>query len=282
MTSAMADYDPAAPATEPYQNGEPAYDGQDEDDDDDYDPSSFGFGDGDVAATADDPAQPEVPAAQAAKPPRTVAGFVIEESSDEDEEDSAPASAHQAPIVANGVEHVAEVVQDVYIASAPTTDSAAAAASLGTSLTESTAHDSLPAVPDEPATSLSTPAPDFQTTPDEGKTFSPAPAQEQPQSSSQSIAPTPQPPAIAVAPPPAQLQQSNGDAFTPTTQRLPHDKVGRLEDRIKDDPKADLEAWWSLIAHYREKDQLDKVREVYRRFVDVFPQAVSSKICQVH
>ena len=57
-------------------------------------------------------------------------------------------------------------------------------------------------------------------------------------------------------------------------QRLPHDKVGRLEDRIKEDPKADIEAWWELIQHYQEKDQLDNARAVYARMVEVWPTSV--------
>ena len=57
-------------------------------------------------------------------------------------------------------------------------------------------------------------------------------------------------------------------------QRLAHDRVGQLEDRIKDDPKADTDAWMSLIAYYKEKDQPDNARKVYERFLAVFPSAV--------
>jgi hypothetical protein len=60
----------------------------------------------------------------------------------------------------------------------------------------------------------------------------------------------------------------------PVPQRLAHDRVGQLEDRIKDDPKADTDAWMSLIAYYKEKDQPDNVRKVYERFLAVFPSAV--------
>ncbi|TKA77653.1 hypothetical protein B0A55_04619 [Friedmanniomyces simplex] len=64
---------------------------------------------------------------------------------------------------------------------------------------------------------------------------------------------------------------SNAVPFTPTTQRLPHDKVGRLEDRIKEDPKADVEAWWELIQHYRDKDQRDNARRVFDRMLEFWP-----------
>lgn len=57
--------------------------------------------------------------------------------------------------------------------------------------------------------------------------------------------------------------------------RLPHDRMGILEDRIKDDPKGDIEAWLSLITEYRSRHKLDEARAVYERFFKVFPQAVS-------
>jgi hypothetical protein len=63
-------------------------------------------------------------------------------------------------------------------------------------------------------------------------------------------------------------------APTSLPARLPHDKVGQLEDRIKDDPKGDATAWASLIDHYREKGQHDFARNVYERFLKVFPYAV--------
>jgi cleavage stimulation factor subunit 3 len=57
--------------------------------------------------------------------------------------------------------------------------------------------------------------------------------------------------------------------------RLPHDKTGILEDRIKEDPRGDLDAWLSLISEYRKRNKLDDARAVYDRFFKVFPQAVS-------
>ncbi len=57
--------------------------------------------------------------------------------------------------------------------------------------------------------------------------------------------------------------------------RLPHDKTGILEDRIKEDPRGDLEAWLSLIVEHRKRNKLDDARGVYERFFKVFPQAVS-------
>ena len=57
--------------------------------------------------------------------------------------------------------------------------------------------------------------------------------------------------------------------------RLPNDRVGILEDRIRDDPKGDVEAWLSLIAEYRARHKLEEARATYERFFKVFPQAVS-------
>lgn len=70
---------------------------------------------------------------------------------------------------------------------------------------------------------------------------------------------------------------------TPTTvqsvsvpkPRLPHDRMGILEDKVRDDPKGDIEAWLSLISEYRSRHKLEEARETYERFFKVFPQAVS-------
>jgi cleavage stimulation factor subunit 3 len=56
--------------------------------------------------------------------------------------------------------------------------------------------------------------------------------------------------------------------------RLPHDKTGILEDRIKEDPRGDLDAWQSLISEHQKRNKLDEARAVYERFFKVFPQAV--------
>jgi cleavage stimulation factor subunit 3 len=57
--------------------------------------------------------------------------------------------------------------------------------------------------------------------------------------------------------------------------RLAHDTVGILEDRIKEDPKGDTEAWLRLIEEHKTKGRFDDARKVYDRFFEVFPQAVS-------
>ncbi|QSZ31112.1 hypothetical protein DSL72_000675 [Monilinia vaccinii-corymbosi] len=55
--------------------------------------------------------------------------------------------------------------------------------------------------------------------------------------------------------------------------RLPHDKLGMLEDRVKEDPRGDMEAWLALIGEHRKRNKLDDARVVYERFLKVFPHA---------
>lgn len=61
--------------------------------------------------------------------------------------------------------------------------------------------------------------------------------------------------------------------------RLPHDTLGLLEDRIKEDPRGDLDAWLTLVSEYRSRSKFDEARDVYERFLRVFPQAVSHSLC---
>lgn len=58
--------------------------------------------------------------------------------------------------------------------------------------------------------------------------------------------------------------------------RLPHDRIGILDDRIKEDPRGDLEAWRSLISEHRKRNKFDDARAVYERFFKLFPQAVGA------
>jgi len=60
--------------------------------------------------------------------------------------------------------------------------------------------------------------------------------------------------------------------------RLPHDRVGILEDRIKQDARGDMDAWISLINEHRKRNKLDDARNVYERFFKVFPAAVSHRL----
>ncbi|KAL4918544.1 hypothetical protein BDW62DRAFT_181073 [Aspergillus aurantiobrunneus] len=53
--------------------------------------------------------------------------------------------------------------------------------------------------------------------------------------------------------------------------RLPHDRVGILEDRIQEDPRGDIPAWLELINEHRGRNRIDSARDVYERFLQVFP-----------
>lgn len=60
--------------------------------------------------------------------------------------------------------------------------------------------------------------------------------------------------------------------------RLPHDRIGILEDRIQADPRGDLDAWLTLISEHRQRGKLNDARKVYERFFEVFPSAVRQHI----
>lgn len=291
----MADYDPSGPpdmnVQQSDQNGQYTYDQQDDgDDDEDYDPSSFSFGDNMAETSApqqqdtamQDQAQPtatETSHAEQTTKPKTVGGFIIEESDeeeDDDEENGTPlpsqlngAEGAQSGLGAVAVSEAASSAagQDVSLASEPTQDSAAAQTAQA-SLNGSTAHTPQPPVSDHVATSSAVVfAPSLQAaTADQGKDVSLATAGTH---GAVSVSATPKPSVNGLTAP-----TDNTVPPTPTTQRLPHDKVGRLEDRIKEDPKADTQAWLELIAHYRDKDQIDNARKVYERMLEVFPTAV--------
>lgn len=290
----MADeYDPADPPTfdaadeDSYDPAEYAnYDQQDEngaagdeaaddadgdaDEDDDYDPSSVNYGDDSAELNASTepppthtstPTQAEPPAA---KPQQKVAGFLVDESDDEQDGDAPPAhsqvNGNAGAQSGLGAVAVSEA-QDVSLRSAPQDTAAPSSTSLNGSTTVPVpASTTSSTVPDS---SLQPPAPPQQQH-QQGKAVSPAASvQQTPQPQQTSFAPASQPP-----------PQTNGPVVVAPTKRLPHDKVGQLEDRIKDDPKGDTEAWLALIQHYIEKDQYDYARNVYKRFFQVFPTAV--------
>ncbi|KAM0278790.1 hypothetical protein ACHAQH_004981 [Verticillium albo-atrum] len=60
---------------------------------------------------------------------------------------------------------------------------------------------------------------------------------------------------------------------TTTAGRDPGDLVGRLEDRVEEDPRGDMDAWLALFAEHRRLGQIDALRQDYDRFVTTFPQA---------
>lgn len=73
--------------------------------------------------------------------------------------------------------------------------------------------------------------------------------------------------------------QNPSNAGTPTSAlpkaRLAHDTIGILEDRIKEDPRGDMDAWLSLLGELRSRNKKDEVRRVYKDFFKEFPLVVS-------
>ncbi|KAF2769106.1 Suf-domain-containing protein [Teratosphaeria nubilosa] len=200
----------------------------------------------------------EQSAPAATEPPKkltTKAGFVVDDD-DEEEQDAGLSQQQPQPDSAEAAQNGGQT-QDVSLASEPTHDSAAS-----DSLNGSTAATNLP-IPLVSDNAAATTSPASLPAQDEGKHKN---ISQTSAAGNVSVSATPAPAANGVQAPPKNAVQAAA-----STQRLPHDKVGRLEDRIKDDPKADTAAWFELIQHYREKDQTDNVRKVYERMLEVFP-----------
>ena len=53
------------------------------------------------------------------------------------------------------------------------------------------------------------------------------------------------------------------------------DPVALFEVRIQEDPRGDMDAWLGLHADQKSRNQLESLRALYNRFLEVFPQAVS-------
>ncbi|KAL7619907.1 mRNA 3'-end-processing protein rna14 [Parahypoxylon ruwenzoriense] len=70
-------------------------------------------------------------------------------------------------------------------------------------------------------------------------------------------------------------------AATATRSRLPTDIVGILEDRIKEDPRGDLEAWLTLIDEHKRRHKIEDARSAYERFLKVFPQSAEIWVAYV-
>jgi len=266
-------YDPAAP-----MNGNAA----DDDDEEEYEPD---FGDEapnetpahtNPSATASAQPSQQVSRTSSAAPnvaeqttkPKTVGGFILEESDDEEDATPAPSQLNGTRGAQSGLGAIAtSEAQDLSLGSEPTPDAVAASFAqqnhglMGSTPVATSTTASVSAPVSSVTSDIPVPAVQVSTaTAEQGNVFSP--------SVQPSAAPTPIP------------KPAESTGISQTTQsaslahRLPHDKVGQLEDRIKDDPKADTDAWMTLIAHYKEKDQPDNARKVYERFFAVFPSAV--------
>lgn len=58
------------------------------------------------------------------------------------------------------------------------------------------------------------------------------------------------------------------------------DPIAILEARVKQDPRGDMDAWLELMADHRRSSRLEELRATYNRFLEVFPQSVSTQRCE--
>lgn len=197
------------------------------------------------------PAQPQIQT-------RTIGGFVVEDDEeeddeDEDDDDGDKEEADYEPPAALGVDDSNAM---------PMTMSEDPSSGNANQTTSPDVSSHLPAqgsasVPDVANSSYSpVPVPNIDP---------PAPGQVQwashDASLQNSVAPTPLP-----------------DSPSASRGRLPHDRVGILQDRVDEDPRGDIPAWLELIAEHRGRNRLDSAREVYERFLKLFPMAVSLRL----
>ena len=177
---------------------------------------------------------------------RNIGGFIVDDDSDED----SPAQS----VAQNGVADLASVSSNVLKSLSHTPQPESSTPDVSISIIAQTQGDSVP-VQDSVSSTVSnvvTIIPDTGVQPNNVGT--PQPGQDLPALH------------VTVSEPPA-------TTATPRV-RLPHDRVGILEDRIKEDPRGDIEAWISLIDEHRKRNKLEDARNVYERFFKVFPAAV--------
>lgn len=254
-----------------------------DEEDDDYDPSSFTFDENSVDAQSTelmhaDHHETAAPVHNHPAPqlqPKTIGGFIVEDDDDDEEDEEDTKEENQADVASppsqlNGTEGSQSGLGAVAVAEATAQDVTIASEAQDTAARFSA---STPTVPvSDVAVSTSLPAP--ATTPSLPSPVVPAADQGKQEDNGSSLGTAAMASTTATPQPPVSLQTNGQVPSTTTSQRLPHDKVGQLEDRIAEDPKGDVEAWRLLISHYRDKNQLDNARDVYRRFFEVFPSAV--------
>jgi cleavage stimulation factor subunit 3 len=81
--------------------------------------------------------------------------------------------------------------------------------------------------------------------------------------------------ATQIKPPVSPTPLSSNVNGTLRSSRLPHDTIGILEDRIKEDSRGDPDAYLELIQEYKNRNRQEDVRATYERYLAVFPNDVS-------
>ncbi|KKA20283.1 mRNA 3'-end-processing protein rna14 [Rasamsonia emersonii CBS 393.64] len=190
---------------------------------------------------------------------KTLGGFVVED--DEEEEEDKEEAEYEPPAVLGGVEDVGPV---------------------SASMSERPISENANETVSTSGVSIQPPAPDMASSKDVSNNSSSLPTSVTPQNGG------------SFAPGQNMYNVQAGDvtdshASTPTTAvpsasrgRLPHDRVGILEDRIKEDPRGDMDAWLELINEHRSRNRIDMARDVYERFFKVFPSAAEQWVAYVN
>ncbi|TLS23613.1 uncharacterized protein PpBr36_06394 [Pyricularia pennisetigena] len=73
--------------------------------------------------------------------------------------------------------------------------------------------------------------------------------------------------------PGAQSHGSNQSHPSVVPSVLSHDPIALLELRVKEDPRGAMDSWLSLIAAYRQRNNIEQCRDVFERFLAVFPHS---------
>lgn len=75
---------------------------------------------------------------------------------------------------------------------------------------------------------------------------------------------------------------ANGHASVPLSTsprsqpKQAQDRIAMLEGIVRDDPRGAMDAWLNLLREYRDRNRISDARNAYERFLEVFPQAVST------
>lgn len=82
-------------------------------------------------------------------------------------------------------------------------------------------------------------------------------------------------PKVNAALPAGQLENGDATPTPPTVSPVAVDRITQLESRVSEDSRGAMDAWLALINEYRSKNNIEQSRQIYDRFLAVFPQAVS-------
>lgn len=214
---------------------------------------------GDAAtAQAPLPSESQTPASAPQPKAKTIGGFVVDdEDEDGDEDEDKGGDDDYEPPGLLGVEGDLDTTVNIPQQSV----------SGNTNQSTSTPDVSLQGIAQESANAQNVPNSSYLSSASAPDSFNEAPTvPDHNLYANQSVQPDSAQPSAAPTPTPESPSAPKG--------RLPHDRVGILEDRIQEDPRGDIPAWLDLINEHKARSRIDNTREVYERFLKVFPSAV--------